>query len=73
MSALITFTSNAKYFSERGLSWQWLHEISHATTSLQTMDYGYVNERIFPFLKSLNKSNNADSIVAAIFSVEGVD
>ncbi|HZO73934.1 MAG TPA: hypothetical protein VFB60_17150 [Ktedonobacteraceae bacterium] len=71
--ALITITSNAKDFSERGLAWQWLHEVSHATPSLKTMDYGYVNERIFPYLKSLGKSNNADSIVAAIFSIEGLD
>jgi hypothetical protein len=71
--ALITITSHTSGFSKRGLAWQWLHEISHATPSLQTMDYGYVNERIFPYLKSLGKSNNADSIVAAIFSVEGVD
>ncbi|HLG62435.1 MAG TPA: hypothetical protein VKY19_10910 [Ktedonosporobacter sp.] len=72
-AALITITSNAKDFSPVGLAWQWLHEVSHATPSLQTMDYGYVNERIFPYLKSLGKSNNADSIVAAIFSVEGTD
>lgn len=71
--ALITITSNAKNFSPRGLAWQWLHEVSHATPSLQTMDYGYVKERIFPYLKSLGKSNNADSIVAAIFSIEGTD
>lgn len=70
-NALITITSNAKDFSKRGLAWQWLHEVSHATPSLKTMDYGYVKERIFPYLKSLGKSNNADSIVAAIFSVEG--
>ena len=71
--ALITFTSNSKDFSQRGLAWQWLHEVSHATPSQQTMDYGYVKERIFPYLKSLGKSNNADSIVAAIFSIEGTD